>query len=384
MKRNIAFVSIWDAKNVKSWSGTTSYMYKALCDVGFNVYSIDNLNIKNYYLHKAKKIIIKTFSPYKYNYFLNSQINEYFAKQIAKSLRPNTDMIFSPAGTMYATSLVKTSIPRISYGDAPLVGMFNFYDEFTNLIKSNLTYARIIEKEAMQKTDLIIYSSDWAIDIAKRHYDVPHNKFKMIPLGANIDENRSSNDICNLLYKKSKDTCDILFVGVDWKRKGADIAVAITENIIANGIPARLHVVGIKSVPKDHKNKPYLINHGFISKSTQSGRDKLYTLFSTSHFLLVPSIAEAYGLVFCEASSFGLPSIASNVGGIPTIIKPNRNGMTFSLNSDISLWSNYIIEHYLDKTKYKELSLNSFDEYKFRLNWNTIGKHLKDSIIELL
>jgi glycosyltransferase involved in cell wall biosynthesis len=56
---------------------------------------------------------------------------------------------------------------------------------------------------------------------------------------------------------------------------------------------------------------------GFISKSTIKGREKLASLLQKLDFLILPTMAEAAGIVFCEASAFGLLSLSYSTGGVP-------------------------------------------------------------------
>jgi glycosyltransferase involved in cell wall biosynthesis len=100
----------------------------------------------------------------------------------------------------------------------------------------------------------------------------------------------------------------------------------------------------------------------------------LNKLFAESHFLLLPSKAEAFGLVLCEAGSFGVPSLATNVGGIPTIINDDVNGRLFPKDGGIEAYCNYICDLFSKYQTYKDLALSSFNEFEARLNWPVAGK----------
>jgi glycosyltransferase involved in cell wall biosynthesis len=101
-----------------------------------------------------------------------------------------------------------------------------------------------------------------------------------------------------------------------------------------------------------------------------------------SHFLIVPSRAECFGVVFAEASSFGLPSLATNVGGIPSAIRDGKNGQTFPLAANPDEYSDYIERFMSSKEEYKKLALSSFTEYSERLNWFSAGRRVTDLIRE--
>jgi len=55
--------------------------------------------------------------------------------------------------------------------------------------------------------------------------------------------------------------------------------------------------------PNDVDIPAYVKCHGFVSKAQPEGYKLLQTLLRKSHFLFLPSRAEAYGIAFCEASA---------------------------------------------------------------------------------
>jgi glycosyltransferase involved in cell wall biosynthesis len=76
-----------------------------------------------------------------------------------------------------------------------------------------------------------------------------------------------------------------------------------------------------------------------------------------------------------------VPSLATNVGGIPTVIKDGINGKTFPLNVSADDYANYLLTIMNNYDNYKPLALSSFNEYKTRLNWDSAIEKVK-SLIE--
>lgn len=103
---------------------------------------------------------------------------------------------------------------------------------------------------------------------------------------------------------------------------------------------------------------------------------QLANLYRDSHFLFVPSYAEAYGLVFCEASAYGLPSVSHAVGGIKTIVKNGVNGQLFKIGTQPSVFANYIMVTFNDKKLYKDLGMRTYKRFSETLNWFESGKKL--------
>ncbi|MDN7225795.1 N-acetyl-alpha-D-glucosaminyl L-malate synthase BshA [Planococcus sp. N064] len=60
-------------------------------------------------------------------------------------------------------------------------------------------------------------------------------------------------------------------------------------------------------------------------------RDNLSELYNISDIKLLMSEKEAFGLVLLEAMACGVPCIGTNIGGIPEIIEPGKNGYLVEL-----------------------------------------------------
>lgn len=115
---------------------------------------------------------------------------------------------------------------------------------------------------------------------------------------------------------------------------------------------------------------------GYVSKRTESGREKLEALLSTSHFLILPTRAEVAGIVFCEASAFGLPTITTDAGGVADYVRNSVNGVRLPLGAGPEHYAREILRIFGDKDMYEELCLSSFREFESRLNWTTSVKSL--------
>ena len=100
---------------------------------------------------------------------------------------------------------------------------------------------------------------------------------------------------------------------------------------------------------------------------------ELVDLIAESHFLILPSRAEAFGIVFCEAASFGVPSLATRAGGIPTAVRDGGNGKTFPLGTPPAEYAAFIRQHFADYASYEALARSAFREYETRLNWGVSG-----------
>jgi glycosyltransferase involved in cell wall biosynthesis len=271
---------------------------------------------------------------------------------------------------------------KIIYNDSTMACMIDYYSQFSNLCRKTIHEGNILDKMAFNNCDLLLMASEWAAESVINDYRINPEKVKVVPFGANMENNLTDKEISEIIYSRSaRNVCNLLFVGVDWERKGGSIAVEIACLLHKRGIEVHLDIIGIR---KELTLPSYIINHGFISKFTETGRKKIENLYKNASFFVLPTRAECAGIVFCEAASYGLPSIATKTGGVSTYIKDNFNGMTFSVNSSSKSYADYIEKIFLDKKKYEQLCFQSFLDYKKRLNWEVVGCQIRNLIKEIL
>jgi glycosyltransferase involved in cell wall biosynthesis len=240
-----------------------------------------------------------------------------------------------------------------------------------------------MENAALDRCKLVIFASDWAAQTAMKTYEIAQSKIRVVPWGANLEDNRTYEDVKNIVKFRAATPCKLLFIGIDWFRKGGDIAIEVAKELNKMGLTTELLVVGCEPITSEPLPS-YVKNLGFINKYTKEGINKMNQLFCESHFFIMPSRAESYGHVFCEANSFGVPCLATEIGGIPTIIKSGLNGKYFSLDASISEYCTYIASLMSNYSEYKRLAHSSFHEYQSRLNWATAGQTVKHLIRELV
>jgi glycosyltransferase involved in cell wall biosynthesis len=108
----------------------------------------------------------------------------------------------------------------------------------------------------------------------------------------------------------------------------------------------------------------------FLNKATPEEAQQLRQLLLTSTFLLVPSQAEAWGLVFGEASACGLPSVTRATGGIPSVVRNGINGLCLAADASAEEYAREIIELVRNPDRYRSLQRSSRNEYETRLNWD--------------
>lgn len=373
----IAYVTTGDPWDVCAWSGLVTHILQALQGSDLEVEAIGNLNdmelisfIKGaLYGRLFSKIYLKEHEP---------RLLKYYAAQLDQILVSTSfDIVFSPRWVPAA--YLQTDLPIVFWHDSTLPGLVDLYPGYRFCSAESIRNGMKAEQLALRKCCLAIYSSEWAASSAIQHYAIDPTKVKVVPFGANLSCDRKFNDIQIILAKKDYTVCKLLFIGKEWVRKGGDTAVSVVEELLRRSLPAELHVVGC------HPPGPqpgFVKAHGFVSKTSEQGRQLLDQLFSQAHFLILPTRADCTPVVFPEACSFGLPVLSTKVGGISTIIQDGKNGQTFPLDAGPEVYCDYIERLWLSKDEYEQLAISSFKEYSERLNWESAGRKVSDLLHE--
>lgn len=369
----IAFVTTYDAEDIRNWSGTAYYMSKALINSGIEIEFIGNLKSLNGRFTKLRlrnffytKVLNNAFGNYKN--FYEPQNLKYIARQVQERLKKtDVDIVFSPGAIPIA--YLNTTKPVVLWTDATFAVMQNYYDCFTGLNKRTIKNSHLYEKNVIKRASLAIFSSEWAADSAIRDYGADAGKVKVIPYGANVECTRTVSDIININSKKSRSICKLLFIGQEWERKGGDTAIKIAVELNKQGIETELTILGC-SPPQSSSLPDFIHVLGFVDKSNKAGESLINNLYSESHFFVLPTIAECTPIVFSEANSFGLPVITTDTGGIGSIIRNDINGKMFGTEIDVPSCSAYLGVIFRNFERYNEYSLSSFNEHMTKLNWS--------------
>ena len=196
----------------------------------------------------------------------------------------------------------------------------------------------------------------------------------MIPYGSNL-ASPIENDVQNLIKKRvESEELTFLFVGVRWEEKGGPEAVGIIKELNSKGIKAKLIVVG--STPKIDEDYVEVI--GFLDKQDTDQLSKLIELYQKSTFFILPTKAECVGMSFIEAASYGLPTIGSNVGGVPEAVSHKETGLIIDSEGSPSKIADEIVVLWNDKSMYEEMSIQARKRYSEQMNWKNWAKRVKE------
>ncbi len=360
-----------------AWSGTIYKIREAIELAGFEVIWIPYNNSSKLvkFSERLRWILYKLLGKKIILGGVHFIIETYaYAKSIVKNTSFNScDILFFPRGGQIGLFL-KTNKPIIYYSDATAYVMVDYY--WKNCHPISIKMACYLEKKAAQKAFLNLRSSQWAINSVIQDCACPTSRCFVLEFGANID----SCDIRHISpYKNGK--LKILFSGVDWERKGGDIAVNTTRILRSQGIDAQLIIVGICELPEVYQKYDFILNYGFLNKNRHEDYQKYVNIFSNSHILLLPTLAECSAIVYCEAAGFGLPTYTYATGGTGNYVINGINGHTLLPAQKAEDFAQAIIED-IEHQRMAILHEGALELFNEKLSWQAWSKRFRTIIHE--
>ncbi len=359
----IAFVNYTPPEG--SWPAIARSMSDALVRAGHELEHIGDLQVQRGLLWSARKAGHKLtgtdLHPER-----QQQVARGFAGQIRETIGARwPDLIFSTSSLPLAC--LEAPCPMVFWTDATFAGMLGFYKEFSRLSASTLRNGHRLERDALRRVSHAFYASHWAARSAVADHGADPARVHVAPFGPNLPEPPGDGHLEEWIAGRGRERCELLFIGYDWERKGGSRAVGVLRSLRARGVPATLTVIGCEPPWSVDTNGLQVI--GRLDKNDPPQRRAIEHALAHSHFLLLPSRAECFGVVYCEASAFGVPSVACDVGGVADAVRDGVNGMLIPADATDEAIAARIAAAWSDPIQYGRLARSSREEYVGRLNW---------------
>jgi glycosyltransferase involved in cell wall biosynthesis len=120
---------------------------------------------------------------------------------------------------------------------------------------------------------------------------------------------------------------NILFVGIDWERKGGPTLLQAFREVRRAHPTATLTIVGCE--PKVSMPGCQIVGRVPFAEVARHYHD--------AAVFCLPTTVEPFGLVFLEAFAHGLPIVATNIGAIPDFVEQGRSGYVVECNNAAQL-----------------------------------------------
>jgi len=198
--------------------------------------------------------------------------------------------------------------------------------------KSVSSVAKIAESQVLKWPDKLTTDSKATQKLYKEKFDL---NFEYLPSPLDIQKFSSISDVTKIENQ-------VAYVGRDSYEKGIDILKQAESKIDGN-----------------------------IVYCTDRSWDDAMKIIKSSQVVVVPSRMESLPTTVKEAFYLNVPVVATNVGGIPELIKDNETGMLVPSENPDKL-ADAVNELLSDKQKAKRLANNGNTFVKSNMTWDII------------
>lgn len=356
----IGYISNSDLEDRRGWSGTISNLADTI-SLHHEVLPIVFGNTKIEKIMKGMDYLFST-GKRKRGYFYQ----HYNAYRLHKKInQTDCDIYFAPA----QSELISFGIPKdkklIYLSDAVFRLMVGYY--WSDLDSKSEKYLDYCEKVSLKRADAVIFSSEWAKDGAVKFYQTNPQKIHVLPFGANLVDEYQGYQECN----SNDNTIRLLLVGVDWKRKGIDIAIDCVRmlNKMQKKYSFDLTIIGVeKSATQEYESYIHIL--GRLNKNIPEEYGRMISYYQKSDLFILPTKAECSAIVFSEASEYGLPVITHKTGGVESYVEDGVTGRCLPLGSTGKDFATAIMD-IIENGRLEVYSKAARAKYEKELNWNS-------------
>jgi glycosyltransferase involved in cell wall biosynthesis len=180
------------------------------------------------------------------------------------------------------------------------------------------------EKYTLPRLAAVVANSHYTADAVRRAYGVPDEQlfvcYKSVEASAYVTAQQTG--------PTAPRSPVVMFVAGNMQRKGMATLVRAAPWVIAEQPEVEFRVVGRDA--HESEMRALCARQGVSEHFNFMGwqpHDKLASLYAEANVFVMPSLMEAFGVVFLEAMAAGVPVIGSNVGGITELIRDEENGL---------------------------------------------------------
>jgi glycosyltransferase involved in cell wall biosynthesis len=277
-------------------------------------------------------------------------------------VRPGRHLFSFQMQSLYNTSV--PGVPYFVYTDHTHLSNLNYPDFDRRELRSPEWIA--LERSIYESATVVFTrSTDVAADLV-RYYNIPSDKIECVYAGSNVDV-KNAGEPNNNGYSNKR----IIFVGVDWLRKGGAELQEAFRTVLKSHPDAHLTIAG-SNTPVDLPNCTVL---GPVNASDLS---RYYT--EASVFCL-PTKREPFGIAFVEAMMHRLPIVATAVGAVPDMVEHGVNGFLVEPGKAEPLAQ--ALCTLLDSPQLcQQFGRRSYDKAVERYTWEGTGQRIRNRILK--
>jgi glycosyltransferase involved in cell wall biosynthesis len=294
--------------------------------------------------------------------------------EMRKAMRPD-DPAFLQIGGHYDSSLAcKGRVPCYSYHDGNIAQRMRS-PTFPAALKADAERAFRWEKEVYGRLTKVCCMNEFWRSSFINDFGLPPEKVVNIGFGLNIAAPAS-------VQGKNYSRQEILFLGIEFERKGGPTLIRAFDRIAGKFPSAKLNIVGPRERPPilAERDRPGVVFHGHLSRETPEEMRTLIELFERCTVVALPSLYEPLGSALLEGMAYGAAGVACDAWSFPEMIRDGVDGFLFPMGDDAKLAE--VLDRYLGDTDLRaKHGQAAHVAIKARFDWNQVAARLEAAMV---
>lgn len=248
--------------------------------------------------------------------------------------------------------------PLLIYTDYTMLDALNEPDHDPRMFRSK-TYLRY--EAALYTTAEVVATTGTHVQRTLiERYGCDPARVCTVHIGANVDIGPVDTSLARYGAQH------ILFVGVEWERKGGPAMVEAFLEVLRDFPEARLTIVGCSPA----------VSHPRITVAGRVSREAMPAYFTAASAFCMPSVIEPLGIAAVEASLFRLPVIATRIGGFFETVTDGETGILVTPNDPAAL-AGAMRRLFGDPEVARRMGLAGFNRNRTVFDWDEVGRRLR-------
>jgi glycosyltransferase involved in cell wall biosynthesis len=256
-------------------------------------------------------------------------------------------------------------VPHFVYTDHTYLANLTYKDFDSNSLVSQKWIE--LERQIYDHATLTFVRSSNIRQSLIEQYRYPAERAVCVYAGSNVSLDGHTTS------QKSYSGKNILYVGIDWNRKGGPELVNAFRKVLTKHPDALLTIVGAN--PK--VDVPNCIVLGRIPP------EEVVQYYEKATLFCLPTHLEPFGIAFLEAMQARLPVIATRIGAIPDFIQDGWNGFLIEPGDEQGL-ADSLCRLLDDPDQCREFGERGFALAQERYSWESVGRRFHQHINEKL
>lgn len=199
-----------------------------------------------------------------------------------------------------------------------------------------------------------------------RRYGLPPERVLCVGAGSNVPTDADAT------AKRPAEAPRILFVGVDWERKGGPELAEAFSRLRDRHPDARLVVVGCRPTLD-------LPNVDVVGPCPV---DAVARHYREASIFCLPVRREPFGVVFVEAMHHGLPIVSTRIGAVPDLVQHGANGLLVEVG-DVEDLAACLDRLLADPETRRKLGERSLERARDGHTWPAVAGRMAEAMSEI-